>query len=148
LTLKKRINDLDKAGIKKINNYNLKYPRSKIFCFIIGTLIPFVMVVHWINLAKRKSAIEKLEIVLNDIKKKIPGNSKISLLTNLKEPSPYAELYYQTQFIMCPAIVMQNDQDTILLVEQADKDPLKPENMEVISVSEQGNFRVHLLKKK
>lgn len=127
---------------------NLKHPRLKILCIAIGILIPGIMIIHWINLAKRKSAIEKLEITLNTIKKKVPENSELSFLTNLKEPSPSTELYYQTQFVMCPVIVSQSDHDTVLLVEQADKDLLRPLNTELILVSEGSNFRVSLLKKK
>jgi hypothetical protein len=120
----------------------------KTVCFIIGACTLFILVVHWINLAKRKSTIEKIEIALESVKKKIPENSEISFFTNLQETSPSMELYFQVQFVMCPVIVTQSNRDTILIVEQVDKDPLKQENMQVLLFSEENNFRVSLLKKK
>lgn len=107
------------------------------------------MVIHWINLAKRKSAIEKIELALHEIKKIIPLQSKISFLTNLKESSPMTELYFQTEFVMCPVVISQKlDFDTVLLIEMKDKAPMEIEKMDTILIADKYDFHIRLLRKR
>ena len=106
------------------------------------------MVIHSVS-EKRKSAIEKLEIALQEVKKRIPENSKISFLTNLKESSPMTELYFETEFVMCPIIVTQSlDHDTVLLVEKTDKDFIKTDNMDTILTADEYDMHIRLLRKR
>ncbi len=106
-----------------------------------------LLIVHWINLSKKKSEIERLEVALQEIKNLIPKERKISFQTNLTENSPQLELYFQTQFVMCPIILSERNQDTILIVEKIDKDFLKIEPGEIITSSKQFEFKITLLRK-
>jgi hypothetical protein len=86
---------------------------------------------------------------LEEVKTVIPESAVISFQTNLKEEARITELYFQTQFVMTPAIVSkQMDRDTILLVENLSKEQLKNHNGDVLSVNTSDEIRVTLLRRK
>ena len=118
-------------------------------CFLISLGIGVCMIIHWINLSKKQSHIEKLAFVLKDVKTMIPESAVISFQTNLKEESQVTELYFQTQFVMTPAIVSKvMDRDTILAVESILEEPLKDQHVDILKTITGDEVRVTLLRKK
>jgi hypothetical protein len=125
----------------------MKLFNLKTTCIIFFFSILTSIIIHWVNLSKRVSEIEKLENVLIDIRKTIPKETRISFQTNLIENSPKLELYFQTQFVMCPIILAEQSRDTFLFIEKGNLPFNKLENVDTIATSNMYDMKVALLKK-
>ena len=107
------------------------------------------MVIHWINLSKKQTGMDRLSNALKEVKMLIPGNRVISFQTNEAENSPRTELYYQTQFILSPAIVHDNSiHDSILFIYKKGVGGSPIVFSDTLSYNETDEFVIMLLKNK
>jgi len=106
------------------------------------------LTIHWINLSKKKSEIERLDDTLKEIKQLIPKSTRISFLSNLTENSPKLELYFQTQFVMCPVILSEQSQDTFLFIQKGDMKYDEIQNSDTIMTSSMYDFKTCLFHKR
>jgi hypothetical protein len=94
----------------------MKIKGSTIFIILIVSFTFLFLSAQWVNLSNRDSGIDRLEKVYSSLKQKLYPGMQISYATNLPEGSEETELYFQSQFVLAPHILIKDAKNSFLLL--------------------------------
>ena len=119
----------------------------KIKILVLMSLIILIVIGKCVMLYKTKFDIDNLQDQLRAFQNKMPFNTPIGFNSNINEKDKYI-LYLSVKNVMAPRIFLyQADLDTLLVVQQKEKDLLPFNNYRVIDKTENKSTVISLIVK-
>ena len=116
---------------------------------VLGLLIAIVLVVITkyvqLNSPKSYNQIDNLSIELGHLNTTVRPNSLIGFRTNL-QGFDAAALYYKSAFVLAPAVLIDANQDTTLVIEDPDFPPINQPVRQIIKAGNIGKLSYRLVK--
>ena len=116
---------------------------------VAGLVIAIVLVVITkyarLNSTESFNQIDDMSIELGHLNTTISPNSLIGFRTNL-QGFDGASLYYKSCFVLAPAVVIDANQDTTLIIEHPDFPPINQPGRQIIKAGHIGQLSYRLVK--